>query len=90
MDNLNADNFRRWIKSHSDEQEPADMTGAEVQAKYGAKKMMKCMCVESGKAGRVIREFMDSGGTVKSISGNEYLVEVPSGEFTINKRFVTS
>lgn len=86
---FNADNFRKWMKNHPEESENTDMTGSEVQAKYHVKKMMNNMCVESGKPGRVIREFMDGGGTVKSVSGNEYLIEVRSGEFTINKKFVT-
>jgi hypothetical protein len=91
MYELNADNFRRWIRNHSEEKEKnSDMTGLEVQAKFSAKKIIKNMCVENGKAGRVIREFMESGGTVKDVSGDEYLVSVPSGEFTINKKFLTT
>jgi hypothetical protein len=88
MDTFNADNFRRWMKNHTEETETIDMTGFEVQAKYHVKKIMNNMCVESGSPGKVIREFMDNGGTIKSISGNEYLIKVASGEFTINKKFV--
>lgn len=88
---LNADNFKKWMNHHPENQEEGpDMTGSEVQAKYHAKRMMKNMCVENGRAGKVIREFMEGGGTIKSVSGNEYLVCVKSGEFTINKKFVTS
>lgn len=88
---LNPDNFKKWMKDNSEhEEKDLDMTGMEVQAKFSVKKIIKNMCVESGRPGKVIREFMEGGGVVKSISGNEYLVSVKSGEFTINKRFVTS
>ena len=33
--------------------EHSDMTGVEVQAKYGTKRMIKNMCVENGKPGKV-------------------------------------
>lgn len=91
MDILNADNFKRWMKNHPESESGCcDMTGMDVQAKYHVKKMIKNMCVENGRAGKVIREFMEEGGTVKSISGNEYTISVTSGEFTINKKFVTT
>jgi len=88
---LNADNFKRWIDNHpEDAPQGCDVTGIEVQAKYHVEKMIKNMCVENGRAGKVIREFMEGGGVVQSISGNEYLIKVKSGEFTINKKFVTT
>lgn len=88
---LSIDNFKRWI-AHNSESEihSPNMLGMEVQARYGAKKTMRNMSVESGRAGKVIREFMDKGGVVKEVSGSEYLVGVPSGEFTINKRFLVT
>jgi len=91
MNSLNADNFKRWMENHpEDGLSGSDMTGTEVQAKYHVKKMIKNMCVENGRPGKVIREFMDGGGIVQSISGNEYLIKVNSGEFTINKKFLTT
>jgi hypothetical protein len=35
-----------------------------------------------------VREFVQSGGVVKSADGEELLVEVESGSFYINKRNV--
>ena len=85
---FNVDAFKKWINNH-EESENVSMEGTEVQARYGAKKMMRHMSVESGRAGRVIREFMADGGVIKKASGNEYLVEVASGSFTIDKKFVS-
>lgn len=89
-DHLSVDNFRRWIKNHPGSEEAPEMVGMEVQAKYSAKKTIKNMLVEFGSAGKVIREFMDEGGVVKEVSGNEYMVEVASGVFSIHKRFLTT
>ena len=86
---FNIDNFKKWMNNHpQSEQETGSVVGVEVQARFGAKKTMRNMTVESGKVGRVIREFMSSGGTIKSVDENYYLVEVASGSFTINKKMV--
>lgn len=90
---FNVDNFKKWMKNHDDEsifEEDSGIVGAEVQPKYGPKKMIRNMSVESGNPGRVIREFMDGLGVVRDVSGNECLVGVPSGEFTINRKFLVT
>lgn len=87
---LNVDNFKRWIADNPESEGQPNMIGMEVQARYGAKKTMRNMSVESGRAGKVIREFMDVGGVVREVSGGEYLVEVPSGGFTIHKKFLVT
>ena len=86
---LNADNFRRWMKAHpNSENSETNLLGLEVQARFGAKKMIKHMTVEAGRAGRVIREFVEDGGVIGKVSGDEYLINVTSGSFLINKKFV--
>lgn len=86
---FNVDNFRRWMKTHPDEEDSEpNMVGLDVQAKFGAKKMIKHITVESGRAGRVIREFMEDGGVVDQVSGKEYLIKVASGSFVIDKKYV--
>lgn len=86
---FNIDNFRRWMKTNPDSEETEiSLVGVEVQARFGAKKTIKHMTVESGRAGRVIREFMDDGGVISKVSGDECLVRVTSGSFLIDKRFV--
>ena len=86
---FNVDSFRRWMKDHPEKEESEpNMVGLDVQAKFGAKKTIRHMSVESGRAGRVIREFMEGGGVVDQVSGREYLVKVPSGSFVIDKKYV--
>ena len=86
---LNPDDFKRWIRK----QDEADGTpgapsivGVSVEAKHCGKKTARCITMESGRAGRVVREFIQSGGVVKSVDGEECLVEVASGSFYIQKR----
>ena len=88
---LNPDDFKRWMRKHDDEeasQESASLVGSSVEAKHCGKKTAQCITLESGRAGRVVREFVQSGGVVKAIDGEECLVEVSSGSFYINKRNV--
>lgn len=91
MDNfnfLNPDGFRRWMKRHQDEEAAelkSSMIGASVEAKHCGKRTARSITIESGRVGRVVREFIQGGGVVRDIDGDEYLVEVPSGSFYINK-----
>jgi hypothetical protein len=88
---FNIDNFKKWMNNHpaSGDDETKDMVGTEVQARFSARKTIKNITMENGKAGKVIREFMSGGGSVKAVDGNEYIIEVESGSFLINKKFVT-
>lgn len=87
---LNPDDFKKWMKVHEDEESQAsdDVTGMRVEARFCGKKMARNITLEGGRAGRVIREFVQNGGIVKSVDGQEYLIEVKSGSFYTNKRNV--
>lgn len=90
--NLNPNDFKKWMKQH-DAEHTADSTvvvGSIVEARYCGKKTARSIVLERGKAGKVVREFVQNGGTVKSVEGDEYLVEVDSGSFYINKRNIIS
>lgn len=88
--NLNPNDFKKWMKKHDDAEDEATVVGSVVEARYCGKKTARSVVLESGSAGRVVREFVKNGGTVKAVDGDEYLVEVDSGSFYINKRNVTS
>lgn len=87
---LNPDDFKRWMKRHEQdvESDVDSLIGMKVEARFCGKRMARNITLESGKAGRVIREFVQSGGVVKSIEGEEYLISVDSGSFYTNKRNV--
>lgn len=86
---LNPDDFKRWIKVHEGDEEPLDqVVGMKVEARFCGKRIAREMTLESGRAGRVVREFVKNGGTIRSVDGEEYLIEVESGSFYTNKRNV--
>jgi hypothetical protein len=84
---LNPDDFKRWMRKHDEDeaQSVPDLVGASVEAKHCGKRTARCITLESGRAGRVVREFVQSGGVVKAVDGEECLVEVASGSFYIKK-----
>lgn len=89
--NLNPNDFKKWMKQHDDDDERSsakDVVGMAVEARHCGKRTARSIVLETGKAGRVVREFIQNGGTIKSVDGDEYLIEVASGSFYINKRDV--
>jgi hypothetical protein len=88
--NLNPDNFKRWMKAHEEnENDEASLIGLKVEAKYCGKKIARNIVLESGRAGRVVREFVQNGGLIKSADGGDYLIEVDSGSFYLNRKYFT-
>lgn len=86
---LNPDEFKKWIKNQDKIKcEKSNLVGSFVESRYSGKKIARLISLESGKAGRVVREFLDNGGKIKAIEGNEYLIEVDSGSFYLNKRHI--
>jgi hypothetical protein len=87
---LNPDDFRRWMKKQDDEEDnqQGNMIGAGVEARHRGKRTARSITLESGRAGKVVREFVRDGGIVRAVEGDEYLIEVPSGSFYINKKNV--
>lgn len=87
---LNPDDFKRWMnkQDESDIAPPASELGASVEAKHCGRRTARLITLESGRAGKVVREFLQQGGIIRGVEGDEYLVEVESGSFYINKRNV--
>jgi hypothetical protein len=87
---LNPDDFKRWMKKNDGDEEPTEksLVGASVEARHCGKRTARCITLESGRAGRVVREFLQSGGVVRAVDGEECLLEVASGSFYIHKRDV--
>lgn len=84
---LNPDEFKKWIKNQDRIKcEKSNLVGSFVESRHPGKKIARLINLECGKAGKVIREFLDNGGKIKAIEGNDYLIEVDSGSFYLNKR----
>jgi hypothetical protein len=87
---LNPDNFKKWMKNQDefDSSLNQDFVGLRVETRFGAKRIMHKMTLESGKSHKVARDFVENGGTVLDVVGEEFLVEVKSGSFLINKNLI--
>lgn len=88
---LNPDDFKKWMNTQTDfESNLSEKTlvGMNVETKFGDKRIAKHMIIENGKPSRVRAEFIEDGGTIMEVNGDDYLIEVPSGTFQINKRYV--
>jgi hypothetical protein len=88
---LNADDFKRWIKNHQDFDSaisPKSLVGLEVETKVSAKRLVRYMTVENGNPHRIAKEFSEDGGVIKEIDEEDYVVQVKSGTFQINRKYV--
>jgi len=87
---VNPDNFKKWMKSQNDFETKIENTiiGSTAETKFSGKRILKNMILESGKAAKVVKEFVENGGIIKEINEEEYLIEVHSGSFYINKKYI--
>ena len=87
---LNPDNFKRWIRSQNDFEASLEknLLGSIAETKFSAKRIAKKIIIENGKIQKVSKEFVEKGGVIKEIDGEEYLIEVDSGSFYINKKYI--
>jgi len=87
---INPDNFKKWMNSQ-DEFNPSmecKLVGLQVETRFGAKRIMKKMTIESGQACKVAKDFVANGGVISEVIGDEYLIKVESGSFLISKNMV--
>lgn len=87
---INPDNFKKWMNSQ-EEFNPSmecNLVGLQVETRFSAKRIMKKMTMESGKACKVAKDFAENGGVISEVIGEEYLIKVESGSFSISKNMV--
>lgn len=87
---INPDSFKRWMKSQNDFDTNIEqnLIGSFAETKFSGKRIIKNITIEQGKENRVVKDFIENGGTIKEINEEEYLIEVKSGSFYINKKYV--
>lgn len=88
---LNPDDFKRWIKRQPEfdsKIQQKNLVGMTVETKFKGKRISKHMVIESGSPSKVLREFIEQGGTIKEVDEDELMIEVSCGTFQINKKFV--
>lgn len=87
---FNPDNFKKWMQSQDgfDTNIRQSLIGMDVETKLKKSSITKHAIVESGSIQRTAKEFAENGGIIKEVDGEEYLIEVKSGSFYINKKYV--
>lgn len=68
--------------------EQKSLVGQRAETRLSPARMAKHAVVEEGKAHKVFKEFVEYGGTIKEVNEDEYLIEVKSGSFTVDRRYV--
>lgn len=80
-DNQNGlSNFFNINREQIDEED--EFAGKEVRPKVGESKLLERIDTEDDPV-QLVREFLESGGTVLAVEDKKISIEVESGEFTI-------
>jgi hypothetical protein len=87
---INPDNFKKWMNNQEefDHSMECNLVGLQVETRFGVKRVMNKMTIESGRANKVAKDFVENGGVISEVIGEEYLIKVKSGSFLISKNMV--
>ncbi|NBT57564.1 hypothetical protein EBT16_02155 [bacterium] len=87
---INPDNFKKWMKNQEQFSPSMDcnLVGLQAETRFSAKRIMSKMTIESGRANKVAKDFVENGGVISEVLEEEYLIKVESGSFLINKNLV--
>jgi hypothetical protein len=88
---LNLNDFKKWIRTQ--EEEPIrmnvpDLSGMQVESKVSVRRLEEEINPEEGTAAELADDFKDNGGTIIKMEGEEFLIEVDSGSFYIQRKYV--
>jgi len=90
--NFSLDDFKKWMEGQDAESNEVSaeqgMIGSEVQSKINLKKLLSKINVEDGNEEELSQEFSEHGGTVVDCVNKNFLIEVKSGNFYLNSRYV--
>lgn len=87
---FNLSEFKRWIKNHADNLDTnSSMVGLSVRAKDSSvENFDEKISVEFGDEGEIVKQFLESGGTISEQDGNRFMIEVEGGSFVCHRRFL--
>jgi len=91
LSSFNLSDFRKWIQSQnlkSVEMRKPDLKGLAVESKVSSKQLLSQISPEKGEAKDLVKNFIENGGTIRNIDGTNFLIEVESGSFYVNRRYV--
>jgi hypothetical protein len=91
LSTFNFGDFRKWIQ-HQDlesvEMNKPSPKGLAVESKVSPKHILTQIKPEEGDAKELVKNFIEDGGIVRGIDGTNFLIEVKSGSFYVNRRYV--
>ena len=92
---FSLDNFKKWMEEQSTEKSPIEsensnmsFIGVQVEPKIGFKKLISKIEIDEGDEEEVCNEFLEDGGVIVDCEDKEFLVEVNSGKFYINRSYI--
>ena len=88
---FSLDDFKRWVKNQDFNEKldrPTNEIGTLVESKVNYKKLVQKMYTEDGSIREMAKEFMKSGGVIKDIDGQNFIVEVNTGMFYVPQNYV--
>ena len=91
LSSFNFSNFRKWIQNQDLEYVEMNKPGPKgltVESKVSLKHFLTQIKPEDGDAKELVKNFIEDGGTVRGIDGTNFLIEVESGSFYVNRRYV--
>ena len=90
--NLSLDDFKKWMESQEADKTSdggSALIGQEVQPRTNAKKLFPHIELETGEDKKgICKEFCENGGIIKGIEEHNFLIEVASGSFFIDRIYV--
>jgi hypothetical protein len=94
MSSFSVDDFRKWISEKqelsnffniqpNEGNEYDQFIGRETQSKVGGKKLFQKMEVNQGHKKELVMDFLENGGTITGVDGENCLVETTTGSFYV-------
>lgn len=84
---FNFNDFKKWMNTQKDNKSKTNYVGLQIESKVSLKKFSTRIEVENGDIDDIMEDFKNDGGTIVSVEGNKFLVEVESGSFIVHKMY---
>lgn len=92
---FSLDDFKKWMESQKDDHEEpkqprkvSELIGIQVESKVSERKLIAKMVVEDGEPDDIALDFINEGGTIVDVNGRNFLIEVESGTFYIERHCI--
>jgi len=84
---FNLSDFKKWMQNQHDAKNQSKI-GLEVESKIQIKKLASKVEIQEGDTVNVLKEFKKSGGFIKEVNGENFLIENSAGSFLVCKTYI--